>query len=181
MPRKFRLNPRPYKQLRIATLFLLLYSFSFYFVELQGIYGYLALIVSAFLILAFGSYVNKAFSQMSEEYSLISKIFPILIIGLLIYVISTFLVKLFPILFISEYIGIVLVLGYLLEFAVEIMRLGNAFGRREIKISSYVLFAALISFVILGVIPYSFLLTLSSVLLYLGINNILYYINKEYK
>ncbi|ARM76737.1 hypothetical protein [Acidianus manzaensis] len=178
MPRKFRLNPKPYQLLRIAVLFLLFYSFTFSFTQFQGIYAYLSAIISSLLILLFGNYTRVAFNQMSEEYSLLTKIFPIIIVGPILYILGIFLIATYPILYLLQYAGMILVLAYLLEFAMEVMRLGTHFARKEIKISSYIIFGSLIAFVILGVIPYAFLLTISSALLYLGINNILYYLNK---
>ncbi|AWR97939.1 hypothetical protein DFR86_10605 [Acidianus sulfidivorans JP7] len=179
MPRKFKLNPKPYHLLKIAILFLLFYSFAFSFTEFQGIYAYVSSVISSLLILTFGNFANKAFNQMSEEYSLLTKIFPIIIIGPLLYIIGIFLIKIDSILYLLQYAGIILILAYLLEFAMEVMRLGNHFYRKEIKIASYIMVAAALVFVILGVIPYAFLLTISAALLYLGINNILYYLDRQ--
>lgn len=175
MPKKFRLNPKPYEILKMSSLLLLVYSFSFSITyELDhSLFSYLSIIASTFFIFGFGYYVRKAFNNMSEEYGLIIKVSPVLFIGQLIYLVSFFL---YDISFMSivEYIGVILVLAYLLEFSLEILRLAGEFNLKELKISAYVILASLLAFVIVGPIPFSFILTIGSVILYLGINKILY-------
>jgi hypothetical protein len=175
MPKKFRLNPKPYEILKMSSLLLLVYSFAFAVTyELNhSLISYLSIIASTVFIFGFGYYVRKAFNDMSEEYSLIIKVSPVLFIGQFMYIISFFLYS-FSFSPIMEFIGIILVLAYLLEFCLETLRLAGEFNLRELKISAYIILASLIAFVIVGPIPFSFILTIGSIIFYLGINKILY-------
>ncbi|EWG06605.1 MAG: hypothetical protein ASUL_08789 [Candidatus Aramenus sulfurataquae] len=180
MPRKREINVRPYASLRSSSIFLLVYSFSFAFTgELAfSLPGYVSAVVSTASLLAFGVLARKSFDQMAEDFSLAVKVFPILVVGQVIFLVSYFADArgLFSIL---ELVGELLVLAYLLELTMEVLRLSSFLNLRELKVSGYVLLAALVGFVVLGFavlgfLVFGFLLTIASLSLFYGLSRVIY-------
>jgi hypothetical protein len=179
LPRKREINVRPYTSLRASSVFLLVYSFS---IAVTGELafsppGYVSAVVSTASLLAFGVLARKSFDQMAENFSLAVKVFPILVVGQAIFLVFYFMNArgLFSIL---EFVGELLVLAYLLEFAMEVLRLSSFLNLRELKVSGYVLVAALVGFVILGFtvlsfLVFGFLLTVASLSLFYGLSRVI--------
>ncbi len=127
---------------------------------------------STVFVVAFGFLARSSFDQMAEEFSLAVKVFPILVIGQFIFLVS-YLMEARGYFSILEYVGEILVLAYLLEFALEVLRLSNYVNSRELKVSGYVMLASLVAAVILGYVIFGFILTIATLFLFYGLGNVI--------
>ncbi|QKR00079.1 hypothetical protein GWK48_06555 [Metallosphaera tengchongensis] len=177
MPRRPKLNITIYDGIRRGSLSLVLFAtFLGISIDAEGsILYYIPLVISYLSLFLFGWLNRRSFSSMGEEYNLTVRLFMVLIAGLVLSLASSVLVEenfsvyLFSI---TELIGSILVLSYIFEYSFEMVRLGNQFNSRGLKIASGILLISTVLYFILGVIPFAIAVTAAGMLIYVELTKI---------
>lgn len=125
---------------------------------------------------------RKSFSSLGEKYSLSVKLYSVLIVGLVLAFISSVLVELevyINLFSIIELVGSLLILSYLFEYSLELVRLSDEFGSRGLKVSSIILAISIPVYLIFGVIPFAIVITVGGMYSYVEMTKIVNFYKRE--
>lgn len=177
MPKRPKLNITLYDGIRRGSLALILFA-TFLGMSVESVdtsLYFLPLVISYVMLFLFGWLNRKSFSSLGEKFSLSVKLYPVLMTGLVLGFVSSVMVEIRvnPSVFsILEFIGILLVLSYLFEYSLEMVRLSDDFGSRGLKIASGILAVSIPVYLIVGAIPFAILVTAGGMYAYVEMTKI---------
>ncbi|MCH1771041.1 MULTISPECIES: hypothetical protein [Metallosphaera] len=177
MPKKPKLNVTLYDSIRRGSLALILFA-TFLGMSVESASSslyFLPLIISYVMLFLFGWLNRKSFSSLGEKFNLSVRLYPVLIAGLVLGFVSSVLVEIRidqQIFSIIEFVGILLILSYLFEYSLEMVRLSDDFGSKGLKIASGIVAISIPIYLIIGAIPFAILVTAGGMYAYVEMTKI---------
>ncbi|MEL9970093.1 MAG: hypothetical protein QXF16_04435 [Metallosphaera sp.] len=142
----------------------------------QTIFYFIPLSISYLALLIFGWLNRNSFSQLDEKFSLSVKLYYVMIVGIIISILSevvTYLKVDIELFSVSQIVGTLLILSYLFDYSLEVIRLGDDFNSRGLKIASLIIALSIPVYLIIGAIPFALLITSGGMYEYIELTKII--------